>query len=320
MQSLLKNPFLSSDCTDTSTRTSRSWDTTTGLGGLTPADFLTIAASDPFYGNPSYDPSSDPTNRFTYTGQSIDYTPAAVGDGANTYTGTFTTQDVTSAGQGATNQYSVEYSLTAGIKSVLTAQLENADTTTWTNQYSATQTYTVGQTNAYSITGPLATDNYSGPTSLEVFQDNVYGTFMFYAPGAAPTSAGSIVVSPSTISFATSVALGSTSSAIAVSLTNDSTMPMYMGVSSVFPFTSSSSALSPVAAFSNSNFSVVSGTDACTGTIVAAGASCTLSVQFSPTAANDTAGESVTGEIYLTGETDAVVVATAPLSGTVSTQ
>ena len=314
----LKNPFLSSNCTDAGSRTSRSWDTTSGLGGLTLADYAAIASSDPFFVNPLYNPNDDPNNRFTFTQQSVSYVPASVGDGANMDAGSFMTQTVSMAGQGASNSFSVEYSLTAGLKGALTDQIQTSTTTMWKDQYSASQTNTVGQTDAYSIAGPLATDNYSGPTSIEVFQDNVYGTFMFYAPGTAPTSPGSIVISPSSIIFSPNVTVGSASSPVPMTLTNNSTMPMFMGVSSVFPFTSTSTVLSPVAAFSNPNFSVVSGTDSCTGEIIAAGASCTLSVQFSPSSAEIGSGGTDQGGIYLTGETDAVVLATGALSGVAS--
>jgi hypothetical protein len=36
------------------------------------------------------------------------------------------------------------------------------------------------QSATLSVTGPLATDNYSGPTEFVVYQDNIHGTFMFY--------------------------------------------------------------------------------------------------------------------------------------------
>jgi hypothetical protein len=309
----LKNPFSNPTCTDNSGRLSRSWDTTSGLGGLTLADYAEIAQRDPFYSNPSYDPSSDTNNRFTYTGQSANYNPAAPGDGANTYSGSLAYSTVASAGQDASDSYQVSYTLDAGIKSVLTAEIKTTNTTTWTNMWSATQTETVGQTAAYSITGPLATDNYQGPTNLEVWQDNVYGTFMFYAPGSTPTSAGSIGVSLGSIDLG-SVVVGSISSPVELTLTNNSSVPMFMGVSSAFPFTSSSTVFSPVAAFSDPRFSVVN--DSCTGTIVAVGGSCTISVRFSPPASdNPTSDVTISGTMYLTGETDAVVQGTASLSG-----
>ena len=52
---------------------------------------------------------------------------------------------------------------------------------------SSAQTYTTSKQNAttnsaaYSITGPQASDNYTGPVVFDVYQDNVYGTFAFYS-------------------------------------------------------------------------------------------------------------------------------------------
>ena len=140
---------------------------------------------------------------------------------------------------------------------------------------------------------------------------------MFVAPGTTPTSPGNIRVSPTSITFSPAVVVGSASSPAQITLTNNASTPMYMGVSSAFPFTSTSTALSPVAAFSNPAFSVVPGTDACTGKIIQAGASCTLSVQLLLSASDSVgSGGAIDGTIYLTAETDAAVLAKAFLAGT----
>jgi hypothetical protein len=310
----LKNPFLSPTCTDS--RTYRSWDTS-GLGGLTVADFTEIAARDPFYSHPSYDPNNDTSNRFTDTGQTVYFNPAPPGDGPIVSSGTFTIQTTATAGQDATDSYQVNFSLDAGIKSAITADLKYTDVTTWMNKWSATQTDMVGQTSQYSITSPVATDNYSGPTGFEVWQDNVYGTFMFVAPGTTPASPGTIGTSPASITFG-NVAVGASSAPTQVTLTNSSSMPMFMGVSSVFPFTVASTALSPVAAFSDPAYSVVSGTDNCSGKIIAAAGTCTLSVKFAPLSSDVIgSGGDIFGTMYLTGETDAAVLGTATLVGTI---
>ncbi len=309
----LKNPFSAPTCTDNNARTSRSWDTTSSLGGLTIDDYLEIAQRDPFYLNPSYDPNNDPNNRFTFTKQSVDYTPAAPGDGAETWSGSLNYVATSVAGQDATDSYSVSYGLDAGIKGVISGDLNNTKTTTWTNKWSETQTNTVSQNAAYSITGPLATDNYTGPTGYEVWQDNVYGTFVFVAPGTTPLSPGSFGISPATINFG-SVAVGNASNPVKVTLTNNSTLPMYMGIAPIPP---NQLPISPVAAFSDLSFSIVPGSDACTGVSVNPGATCTLSVRFSPLA-SDTIGSGglISGGMYLTGETDAAVQGILPLSGT----
>jgi hypothetical protein len=304
----LKNPFFAPGCTDNNYRTSRSWDTTSGLGGLTLADYAQIAAADPFYVNPLYDPTKDTTYRFTNTGQVAQFTPAAPGDGPQNWTGGWTYIATATDGEDASNTYTVNYSLTAGLKAILTGQVSNSETTTWTNKWSDTQTNSVGQSAQYSIWGPVATDNYVGPTAFEVWQDNVYGTYMFVAPGTTPTSAGSIGVSPATLDFGP-VAVGSVSSPVRVVLTNNSALSIFMGNPSTFPFTKTSTALSPVWAFSDPSLSVVSGSDACTGQIISPNATCNFSVQWTPT----TSG-SFSATMYLTGVTDAVVLATTPVN------
>jgi len=305
----LKNPFFAPGCTDNNYRTSRSWDTS-GMGGLTLTDYQTIASRDPFYVNPSYDPNSDPLYRFTNTGNVALYTPAPPGDGPYFWTGGWNYVATAQDGEGAEDKYEVDFTVDAKLQLIIGGELKKTTSTTWDNKWSATQTYSVGQSAQYSIYGPVATDNYSGPTAFEVWQDNVYGTFMFVAPGTQPTSPGSIGVSPASLSFGT-VKVGTTSSAQQLTLTNKSTLPIFMGNPSAFPFTGTTTALSPVWAFSDPSFSVVSGSDACTGKIVSPNSTCTLSVQFAPT---QVGADSQT--LYLTGVTDAVVLATVPLSGT----
>lgn len=314
----LKNPFLDPDCTANNYRTSRSWDTTSGLGGLTLDDYKKIASRDPFYANPSYDPDSDSSSRFTNTGQTVDYTPAAPGDSASSWSGSYSYETTSESGQDAVDSYQVSYSIDAGLKSVITADLKGTSSTTWTNKWSNTQTDIAGQSAAYSITGPVATDNYTGPTGFEVWQDNVYGTFMFVAPGTTPTSPGTINVSPSDVSFTPAVQVGETSDPVQITLTNGSSMSMFMGVANVFPFTSTSTANSPVTAFSDQSFAVVSGSDLCTGKIIAPHASCTLSIHFSPLSSDPLgSGGAISGTMYFTGETAAAVLATGTVTGTV---
>ncbi len=304
----LKNPFFAPDCTDNNYRTSRSWDPS-GLGGLTLADYAQIASADPFYVNPLYDPNSDTNYRFTSTGLVAQFQPAAPGDGPTNWYGSWNFVATASDGESATNSYSTGFSIDAGIKFVLSADLKYSDTMTWTNKWSATQTYTVGQSALYSIYGPVATDNYTGPTAFEVWQDNVYGSFMFVAPGTTPTTAGSIGVSPLALNFGR-VAEGQLSSPLQVTLTNNSVLPIFMGNPSAFPFNGTTTALSPVWAFSSPRLSVLSGSDACTGKILSPNGSCTISVQWT---GSGTGTSSMT--MYLTGVTDAVVLTTLPISG-----
>jgi hypothetical protein len=53
---------------------------------------------------------------------------------------------------------------------------------TWTTstRSSTTNTLSPGQKAAFSITGPAASDNYTGPTAIQIWRDNIYGSYMFY--------------------------------------------------------------------------------------------------------------------------------------------
>ena len=183
----LKDPTSTAlGCTDVQSRLARSWDTS-GLGGLTSTDLATILSRDPFASNPSYNPATDASARYDLQqGEAINYAVAAPGGQPITYTQSAVSQATTTAGQGASDSYQVGFSLDASFKGGflgdITADLKSSNTTTWMNKWSTTDTQTVGQTAALSITGPASTDNYTGPTAFQLWKDNVYGTFMFYAP------------------------------------------------------------------------------------------------------------------------------------------
>ena len=55
-----------------------------------------------------------------------------------------------------------------------------SQTYTTTNKNSSTVTSGTMQAANFSITGPASTDNYTGPTAMQVWKDNVYGTVMFF--------------------------------------------------------------------------------------------------------------------------------------------
>ncbi|MBS0378253.1 MAG: hypothetical protein JSS29_07195 [Proteobacteria bacterium] len=179
----LKNPSLMS--AGLVQRLSRSWDTT-GLGGLTTSDYSVLLAADPFAMSATYNPATDSTHRFqAATSETVPYVPPAPGGQPLTVTGTFTTQTATSNSQSATHQYSVGFSVTfSGDGNIygtdLSADLKIAATYTTTDMWSSTLNSTVGKTASYSVTGPQASDNYTGPVSFQVYRDNVYGSFMFY--------------------------------------------------------------------------------------------------------------------------------------------
>ena len=177
----------------------RTWATgqTWGTGqepGLTTQDFATILAADPF-SDPSYTMSvpagslTSSDGRFTVTSnQDVSYVPPPPGGNPITqnYIATYSTTETQGQSAKHTHQvaWSLDASVTVGFKThftpSLTVDTQKSWTTTTSSQWSTTRTNTNTQSASFSVTGPAATDNYTGPTEFVVFQDNIYGTFMFY--------------------------------------------------------------------------------------------------------------------------------------------
>lgn len=182
----LKNPALITD-PNTLQSLARTW--AAAGQGLTNTDLLNIAGRDPF-SNPSYTvtvpvgSTCTSDNRFCITtNQDIAYQPPAPGGQPITEKYSTQYQTTTTQGQSATDTYAVSFSTDVnahgGFLVDFTVDIKSSQSFTWTNKWSATRTNTTGQTASLSITGPATTDNYTGPTAFNVFQDNVYGTFMF---------------------------------------------------------------------------------------------------------------------------------------------
>lgn len=182
----LENPALISSATQQSL--DRSW---AGPGGaLTSADLLTIAARDPF-SNPSYTvsvpsgSSCSSDGRFCLAGsQDFSYQPPAPGGQPITEKMSVQYQTTASSGQAATDTYQVGFTTDlnahAAFAVQFSADVKTSSTLSWMNKWSSTRTNTSGQSASLSITGPASSDNYMGPTEFNLFQDSVYGTFMFF--------------------------------------------------------------------------------------------------------------------------------------------
>jgi hypothetical protein len=170
---------------DLSARLQRTWDS--NLGALTSADLLAIAATDPFYGNPSFDPNTDTSHRYELPNGNdliINYVPVPAG-GQGTgqlYTSSYST--TSAAGQTATQEFTTSYAVAGDASGdfilTLGGVVTISGTYTYTNQSSSTLTSGSTQTANFTIYPPLASDNYTGPTAIQVWKDNIYGTFMFY--------------------------------------------------------------------------------------------------------------------------------------------
>ncbi|MGC1522441.1 MAG: hypothetical protein WA803_12945, partial [Steroidobacteraceae bacterium] len=168
--------------TATLARLERTWDSS--LGALTSADYLAIAATDIFYTTPSFNPNTDSTHRFEQP-NGIDlifnYVPSATAV-QETFTSSYSSTSM--AGQTASEEYSVGYSIEggAGVSFIvaLSGTFKFAGTLTYTNQWSSSVTSGKTQTANFAIVEPLTSDGYNGPTAMQIWKDNIYGTFMYY--------------------------------------------------------------------------------------------------------------------------------------------
>ena len=167
------------------TRLNRVWDP--NLGALTSVDFLAIAATDPFYHTPGFNPNTDTTHRYELPNGNdliFNYVPVPAGGQATgrAYTSMYNTTSV--AGKSASTTYTVGYALegaaSATFIAALAGKIKVSSTYPYTTGWSSTVTSGTTQSANFTIYPPLAADNYVGPTAIQVWKDNVFGTFMFY--------------------------------------------------------------------------------------------------------------------------------------------
>jgi hypothetical protein len=163
----------------------RTWDTK--LGGLTTADFQTIAGADPFSFNSGFNPNSDTSGRYVFpdgTEQTFSFEPEPAGEGAQCtgYTSTYNSSQNTSTG--GSNAFSVsdtvDSSISIGAFVSFSADVKDISTYTYTNSWSSTVTSGSSQSATTTICRPLSTDDYTGPINMQIWKDNVYGTFMYF--------------------------------------------------------------------------------------------------------------------------------------------
>lgn len=187
----------------------RSWAASqtfaTGDGpGLTSADFTNILKADPFSSSTytvalasGVSPATTTDGRFTISGgttgtaQSYAYVQANPGSqpGSQTYQNTYTNQ--TTIGKQSTTTRSTSFGVDVSFKASffitsLQYDLKYQNQLTWTDTSSSSVTSTTTKIDTLTITGPPCQTNsapcvpaYTGPGEFDVYQDNIYGTFMF---------------------------------------------------------------------------------------------------------------------------------------------
>lgn len=153
----------------------------------TGTDFYNICQADPF-SDPNYtftpppggsDTTSD--GRFTacWNGactSAIDFQP---GQGYNHGQGYSTTETQSQTAKTTYSQtFAVEDQFKGSWLASLTVDMKNQNTLTWTHTFESTTNESRGQTASFNIVGPP--EGYTGLTSVVPYQDNLYGTFMFW--------------------------------------------------------------------------------------------------------------------------------------------
>jgi hypothetical protein len=158
---------------DIPARLARTW---AGSGqGITAADLATILARDPFANGST---TIDPT-RFTVTGDNFTYGPPPDGGQPDKFGLTLNYLTTSTESTGASDSYSVgvTFDVTQSFAGILTNEMKNSNTLTWTNTNTLQTSQASGQTAAFNMQQPPV--GYTGPTDLVVYQDNIYGTFFF---------------------------------------------------------------------------------------------------------------------------------------------
>jgi hypothetical protein len=172
-------------------RLNRTWDT--ALGGLTTADFQDILLANPFASNPGYNPNTDPNRRYELplsgsppipANLILNYAPVPPGGQPTGQSYSTSYSSTTEVGRSVSDTHKSTFSFDVNVSftyvATLTAKLGSTQEWSTTNKWSETISSGTSQSARFTIFPPLSTDNYTGPTAIQVWKDNVYGTFMFY--------------------------------------------------------------------------------------------------------------------------------------------
>jgi hypothetical protein len=162
---------------------------------LTAADYAQILAADP-YMNPAYvfnyangygGTSTSPDGRYTLVSTSGGNSSSfSYGDNITSTTLTFGYTNVSTVTNTTQNQQVIAFGLSlalgvSGADAAFTATLANTHTQTWTHSISTAVATTTAVTNALTLAPPCSQPGcYTSFPTIEVFQDNLYGTFMFF--------------------------------------------------------------------------------------------------------------------------------------------
>ncbi len=175
--------------------------------GLTASDLANIAKADPWGANPAYavilgtaTPPTTTDGRFTIApvlggnSQSFDYKQAGPGNGSGltqTYTNENTVTNTVSSGNTYTFQEAFgleEKAAGSFFWQTVQYDFKQSSTFTWVHSHLLTTNNITDSTDSLSITGPPCpapppgpcNPAYSGLPEFDVYQDNIFGEFMFW--------------------------------------------------------------------------------------------------------------------------------------------
>ena len=163
--------------------------------GLTAADFAQILKADPYmdpaypfnYANGYGGTRTSPDGRFTLVSTaSGNPSSFSYGDNITTNTLTFAYTNINTTTSTIASQQTVGYGLSVSLQvgtaaANFKATLSNSNTQTWTHTVSNAVATSTVITNALNLAPPCTQPGcYTSYPTIEVFQDNLYGTFMFF--------------------------------------------------------------------------------------------------------------------------------------------
>jgi hypothetical protein len=156
--------------------------------GLDNADFAQILKSNPFTSDLA---ALDP-DRFLPTLQSFPYEPPkTAADSVPSMSYSQQNSVTRAASHSSQVQYDVSVSISGAIKAPIQASIKATTTLSWTNTSTSGTSEAVTQSAAVTVGGPSF--GYNGPTSVLVYWDTVYSSFMFAFPTDPPIAAGNVM-------------------------------------------------------------------------------------------------------------------------------
>jgi hypothetical protein len=171
--------------------------------GLTTDDFVEILKRDPFANGVT---TIDPKRFDLQGGETFPYIPPPSGGQPISQKFSIQYQATSSIGKTATDEYEVGFGIAVGTNSgdigdLINNNLNASGKLTWTHSVQTQTTDVLGQTATLSLTGPCF--GYVGPTDVQVYQDNIYGTFMFSFVNGPTASDFSLCAAPSSLAIKT---------------------------------------------------------------------------------------------------------------------